>query len=84
MLLNLIPHFGITGNLFGFPTFFSGKLSFNIKGNTRENMRHMTDELLLDTYKKALKFNLGIDFIKLIEKELEKRNLKLEKRRAME
>ncbi len=42
----------------------------------------MTDELLIETYNKALKLNADTDFIQLIEQELKKRNLELKKEKA--
>lgn len=42
-------------------------------------MEDLTDELLLFSYKKAKELNLNTDFIRLLEEELEKRNLEKEK-----
>ncbi|WP_240376531.1 sporulation histidine kinase inhibitor Sda [Bacillus piscicola] len=38
-------------------------------------MEHLSDELLLEAYEKALQLNLNQDFISLIEEELKKRSL---------
>ncbi|SFD56274.1 developmental checkpoint coupling sporulation initiation to replication initiation [Lentibacillus persicus] len=38
-------------------------------------MERLSDELLLESYRKANKLNLNPDFINLIEKEIKRRNL---------
>lgn len=42
-------------------------------------MEKMTDELLIETYYKALKSDTDKDFIQLVEQELERRNLEFKK-----
>lgn len=43
-------------------------------------MEDLHDEALLMSYKKAKELNLDKDFIRLLEEELEKRNLEKEKK----
>ncbi|MDC3415594.1 sporulation histidine kinase inhibitor Sda [Aquibacillus salsiterrae] len=38
-------------------------------------MEHLSDELLIESYFKATELGLSPDFIRLIEKEIEKRSL---------
>ena len=38
-------------------------------------MKKLSDELLLDAYNTALKLKLSSDFIELLEKEMNRRNL---------
>ncbi|MFC3041600.1 sporulation histidine kinase inhibitor Sda [Virgibacillus xinjiangensis] len=38
-------------------------------------MQHLSDELLIHAYEKALSMNLDGDFISLLEEELERRQL---------
>ncbi|MBB5173975.1 sporulation histidine kinase inhibitor Sda [Texcoconibacillus texcoconensis] len=38
-------------------------------------MNHLSDELLMETYEKAVELKLSDDFIRLIENELERRSL---------
>lgn len=45
-------------------------------------MKNMTDELLIETYNKALELDADTDFIQLLEQELKKRNLELEKEKS--
>jgi developmental checkpoint coupling sporulation initiation to replication initiation len=45
-------------------------------------MEKMTDELLIETYDKALKLDSDKDFIQLLEQELKRRNLELKKEKA--
>ena len=42
-------------------------------------MKKMTNELLIETYYKALKLDSDKDFIQLLEQELKRRNLELKK-----
>ncbi|WAA11531.1 sporulation histidine kinase inhibitor Sda [Fervidibacillus halotolerans] len=44
-------------------------------------MKHLSDDLLIESYFKAIKFNLSQDFIRMIEKEIHRRslNVKIEK-----
>jgi developmental checkpoint coupling sporulation initiation to replication initiation len=45
-------------------------------------MEKMTNELLIETYDKALKLDSDKDFIQLLEQELKRRNLELKKEKA--
>ncbi|MBP3038945.1 sporulation histidine kinase inhibitor Sda [Bacillaceae bacterium Marseille-Q3522] len=38
-------------------------------------MRKLSDELLIESYRKATELKLSIDFIRLIEKEIQRRSL---------
>ncbi|MEQ6375832.1 sporulation histidine kinase inhibitor Sda [Bacillaceae bacterium S4-13-58] len=38
-------------------------------------MEHLSDELLIESYYKALELKLSVEFIKLIEQEIHKRSL---------
>ncbi|WP_368652150.1 sporulation histidine kinase inhibitor Sda [Ornithinibacillus sp. 4-3] len=38
-------------------------------------MDYLSDELLLESYQKALELNLNSDFLSLIEEEIDRRNL---------
>ncbi|MEN1969329.1 sporulation histidine kinase inhibitor Sda [Lentibacillus sp. N15] len=38
-------------------------------------MEHLSDELLLESYRKANELNLSPDFIRLIEQEIHRRSL---------
>lgn len=38
-------------------------------------MKNLSDDLLIESYYKAIELNLSIDFIKLIEKEIASRSL---------
>ncbi|WP_077212965.1 sporulation histidine kinase inhibitor Sda [Bacillus dakarensis] len=42
-------------------------------------MRQLQDDLLLETRKKAINLQLDKEFIRLLEKEISKRNLKISK-----
>lgn len=38
-------------------------------------MKHLSDELLIESYFKAKELNLSLEFIELIEKEIQRRSL---------
>ncbi|MFC0522531.1 sporulation histidine kinase inhibitor Sda [Pontibacillus salicampi] len=38
-------------------------------------MEHLSDELLVESYQKAIELNLSSEFIQLIEEELQRRSL---------
>lgn len=39
-------------------------------------MKQLSDQLLIDTYEKALKLNLQKEFIQLLEEEIKSRNIR--------
>jgi len=43
--------------------------------NVLKQMKRLSDELLLETYRKALELNLSPEFIQLIEEEIKRRFL---------
>lgn len=42
---------------------------------TQENMKNLSDDLLIETYYKAIELKLSKDFIMLVREEIEKRSL---------
>jgi developmental checkpoint coupling sporulation initiation to replication initiation len=51
-------------------------LQFKNSPFRKENLKvELSDELLLDSYNKALKLKLSSDFIELLKKEMDRRNL---------
>lgn len=46
-------------------------------------MDHLSDELLLEAYYKAIQLNLNADFISLIKDEIVKRNLLIKEKNAL-
>lgn len=46
-------------------------------GRKREKMENLSDNLLIESYEKARKYHLSLEFIKLIEQEMKRRRIKI-------
>ena len=51
------------------------KQSYKTRMEVNSDMRKLSDELLIESYHKAIQLNLSPDFIHLIEKEIHRRSL---------
>ncbi|EPR27758.1 hypothetical protein I656_02587 [Geobacillus sp. WSUCF1] len=50
-------------------------LAYSIQKRRTPPMKHLSDELLIESYFKAKELNLSPEFIELIEKEIQRRSL---------